>query len=138
MHRGRRARLDRLSRHAGEGGRAAVERHHLLRAHAAIGAAVCWSLARRGIDPSRAAALVVTDEAEAELAMLGDPPPLPAAEPSAWDRNLSPDPLLRLNDRLDQLAARYRGGGEAPDFAQASLAELLAWCIAADDGAGST
>ena len=138
MHRGRRARLDRLSRHAGEGGRAAVERHHLLRAHAAIGAAVRWSLARRGIDPSRAAALVVTDEAEAELASLATrrrflPPSLRHGTATC-----RPTRCCASTTDSDRLAARYRGGGEAPDLAQASLAELLAWCIAADDGAGST
>jgi hypothetical protein len=139
MHRGRRARLDRLSRRADDRDSAAAERYRVLAGRAAIGAAVRRSLARRGIEPSRVAALAVADEAEAELVMLGDPPPPPAAESSAWDRDLSPDPLLRLNDRLGRLAARYRGDPRTePDLAQASLAELFAWCIAADDGTDST
>ena len=99
MHRGRKARLDRLIRRAGEGDRAAVERHHLLRAHAAIGAAVRWSLARSGIDPAQVPALVVADEAAAELAASGDPPPPPSAEPPAWVGDLATDPLSRLDDR---------------------------------------
>jgi hypothetical protein len=46
---------------------------------------------------------------------------------------------MRLNDRLGRLAARYRGDPRAePDLAQASLAELFAWCLAVDDGLGST
>lgn len=145
MHRGREARLDRLIRRSGEGDRAAGERHRVLRAHAAIGAAVRWSLLQSGIDPARAAALLVADEAAAELAASGDPPLPPCAEPPAGERapaddsDPPDDPLSRFDGRIGRLVTRYRGDCAAdPDFARASLAELFAWCIAAADGAGST
>src|SRR4051812_41244393 len=75
MHRGREGRLDRLVRRAGEGDRTAVERYSLLSARAAIGAAIRESLARSSIDPTQVPALAVADEAAAELAASGDPPP---------------------------------------------------------------
>jgi hypothetical protein len=134
MHRGREARLDRLIRRSGEGDRAAVERYHVLSARAAIRE----GLARSGIDPAQVPALVVADEAAAELAASGDPPPPPSPEPPTWVGDLATNPLSRLDDRIGRLAARYRGGGQTPDLAQASLAELLAWCIAAADRSGST
>src|SRR3954451_25383236 len=81
MHRGREARLDRLTRRTGEEDRAAVERHHILRARAAIGAAVRWSRAGQGIDPPGAPALLIADEAAADLAAelaASGYPPLPS------------------------------------------------------------
>jgi hypothetical protein len=137
MQRGRRARLDRLGRLVGEGDDASAERRRVLLAWAAIGAAVRWSLVRQGIDPARVPALRVADEASAELAASGDPPPRFAPEQPARDRDLSGDPLASFDDRIGRLVARYRGSVPAiPDIARASLAELLAWCIAADS-AGS-
>src|SRR5829696_8085298 len=137
MQRGREARLDRLIRRTGEGDRAAVERYRVLLARAAVGAAIRWNLARLGIDPARVAALRVADEAAAELAASGDPtlPPCTerrAGEPALSDNFASPDdPGSRFDSRIERLVARYRGRGRpAPDFAQASLAELFAWCIA--------
>lgn len=137
MHRGREARLGRLIRLAGEGEGASAERHRVLRARAAIGTAVRWSLARQGVDPARVPALRIADEAAAELAALGDPPPEFTAEPPARDCDPSTDPLSCLEDRIGPLVARYRGSPRtSPDFAQVSLAELLAWCIAGADSGG--
>jgi hypothetical protein len=137
MQRGRRARLDRLIRAAGEGDHASVERRRLLLARAAIGDAVRLSLARQGIDPAHAPALRVADEASAELAASGDPPPWFSTEPSAGERDLSADFGSCFEDSIGRLVARYRGRArEAPDLARSSLAELLAWCIAGTDGAG--
>lgn len=137
MHRGREARLDRLIRRTGEGDSASVERHRVLLARAAIGAAVRWRLAQAGIDPARAPALRVADQACAELAASGDPPPRFSAELPACDRDLPADCESSFDDSIGRLVARYRGSGRAaPNFAQASLAELLAWCIAAADRAG--
>jgi hypothetical protein len=165
MHRGREARLERLTRRGGEGDRDAAERHRLLAARAAIGAAVRWSLARHGIDPADAAALRVADEAAAELGTGGperwtDTPTVPSpvipgssprrgrlgrgrddrdvtAEQPAGDRDRSAGPLSLFDDRIDRLVERYRGRVRtAPDLARSSLAELLAWCIAGGDGSG--
>src|SRR4051794_36146093 len=137
MPRGRRVRLDRLSRRGGTEDCVDAERRRVLLARAAIGAAVRWSLARQGIDPAQVPALRVADEASAELAASGDPPPRFAPEQSACDRDLPADPLACFDDSIGRLVARYRGSVPAvPDVARASLAELFAWCIAAD-GAGS-
>lgn len=137
MQRGRNARLDRLTRRAGTEDSAAAERYHLLSARAAIGQAVRWSLACRGIDPSRAVALRLADEAAAELAVLGSPPPLAPADPPGRGGDPASDPVARFGDRMGRLAAQYRDRGEVPDLAQASLAELLAWCIAHPEEAGT-
>jgi hypothetical protein len=145
MHRGREARLDRLIRRGGEGNRAAVERHRLLLTHAAIGAAIRESLARSGIDPGRAAALRIADEASAELAASGDPPPWLCAARAGGEHDSSdaPESLAdaesRFDDRMGRLVARCRDDPPTePDFARASLAELFAWCIAAADRTRST
>jgi hypothetical protein len=131
MHRGRKARLDRLARRAEIAAGTAVEHRRLLMARAAIGGAVRWSLARQGIDPARVPALRVADEAAAELAASGGPPLRCSAEEAADDRDPPADLGICLDDALGRLVERYRGGaGAAPDFARASLAELLAWCIA--------
>jgi hypothetical protein len=137
MQRGRRARLDRLIRRVGEGEGEVTERHRVLLARAAIGAALRWHLARQGIDPADAPALRVADQASAELAASGDPPPRFSAELPACDRDLPADRGSSFDDSIGRLVARYGGSGRAaPNFAQASLAELLAWCIAAADRAG--
>lgn len=136
MHRGREARLDRLSQRAGGEHGPDAERRRVLLARAAIGASVRCGLAQRGIDPARAAALRVADEASAELAASGDPPPRFSAERPACDRDLLDDAQARFNDNMGRLVARYRDlAAAAPDLARASLAELLAWCIASADAA---
>jgi hypothetical protein len=136
MHRGREARLGPLRRRAGGEDGAAAERRSALRARAAIGAAVRWSLAQRGIDPATAVALRVADEASAELAETADPAPRVCAEPPAGGPDLPGDPLARLDDMICGLVERYRDPeAAAPDLARASLAELLAWCIATADAA---
>lgn len=145
MHRGRNARLDRMSRRAGDGDCTAVERRRLLLARAAIGAAIRSSLERQGIDPARAAALRVADEASAELAASGGLPSQPCAERPSGNHSRSDDPgspdgsASGFDGRIDRLVARYRGGlPTEPDLARASLAELFAWCIAAADDTDST
>jgi hypothetical protein len=91
------------------------------RALGAVCAVVHDGLVRAGIDPARARALRLT--------------PTPAN-----DQNQSEDPEEFVIDDADGLAGifagkiaelvrRYRDGHE-PDFANASLAELLAWCLA--------
>jgi hypothetical protein len=87
-------------------------------------AAICALIRRRliekGIDPERAAALRLSPPAEprqisddAEEFVLSDS-----------------DSLTGLFvEKIGAIAGRYQNGDE-PDFAQASLAELLAWCFA--------
>ncbi|MGE0260597.1 MAG: hypothetical protein AB7T18_17785 [Alphaproteobacteria bacterium] len=172
MHRGRSARFNRLIRRTATGDGAAVEHRRRVAAHAAIGAAVRWSLARHGIDPALAPALRVADEAAAELAASDDPSPEPLAivdEIGTSHELAASQTLPRLRERegrryrasaqpihtsdgptggcgpptglgidfdngIARLVERYRSaGGPPPDLAQASLAELLAWCIAAAD-----
>ncbi len=38
--------------------------------------------------------------------------------------------------RIGDTARRFQNGGGAPDFANASLAELFAWCLARGANAG--
>ncbi len=139
MHRGRKARLDRLIGRAGDADDAAAERRRVLRARAAIGAAVRWSLAQSGIDPARAPALRVADEASAELAAAGVPHHASCADPPPCDRNPPADLGICLDEGISRLVQQYRGGVRtAPDLARSSLAELLAWCIAGARRANST
>jgi hypothetical protein len=133
MHRGRNGRLDRLIRRGGEAD-AAADRHRVLLARAAIGAAVRLSLVESGIDPAGVPALRVADEASAELAATGDPPSPYSGNRRASKRDLPVDTWLCRDDGIGRLVARYRGGvSAAPDLARSSLAELLAWCIAGVD-----
>jgi hypothetical protein len=142
MRRGHEARLGRLVRRVGEGGRADIERRDRLIALTVIGAAIRRGLAQSGIDPARAPALRIADEAAAELAASGDPPPACAGQPAGGrmlpsDAEPADETAPGFDSRIERLVAPYRDGLPAnPDFARASLAELYAWGVAADQ-AGS-
>jgi len=72
MHCARERRLGRVFAPIRQADRAAADHRNALRARAAIGAVVRWSLAQRGIDPTRAVMLCVADQAASELAAMGD------------------------------------------------------------------
>jgi hypothetical protein len=85
--------------------------------HEAIIATIRIGLVRAGLDPGEAVAL--------RRATLPEPQPTPAVAP--------PDPVPpdSLVGRMLALAQRYRDKGmPRPNLAQASLAELFAFCIA--------
>lgn len=113
----------------------------MLGAWATVCAVVRDTLLRSGIDPACARAL---SQAGGSLAGLGDTPEFPRA---GADRQSSrspgepadPDPdgaagLFAV--RIGDTARQFQTGGGAPDFANASLAELFAWCLARGANAG--
>jgi len=141
MHRGREGRLGRALTRVHGVDRAAAEHRGALRARAAIGEAVRWSLAQLGIDPARAVMLRVADDAAAELAAMCNTQELRRADRQApqHDGAALPDDDGWLDRDTSRLIARYRTGElPDPDPARASLAELFAWCIARHDGVGAT
>jgi hypothetical protein len=137
-----RARDTRLARLTARGARAdsaeAVDRC-ALRAWVAVRAVVNDGLAHAGIDPARARALRLA------------PHPGPLAPPSltlprsrgreGWGQSEPREPFeeIAASDsdglasvfaaKIDDMTRRYQDGS-APDFANASVAELFAWCLA--------
>jgi len=127
MRRGREAQMARLTARLTADDAAADWEGAALRARVKIGAALRQALAPLGIDPATVAMLRVSDEAAQELAVTPDRPErrAAAATPPAGER---PHDAARaaFEARIDRLARRYRDG-LGIDFAQASLAEALAW-----------
>jgi hypothetical protein len=140
MQRGRERRLGRALTRVCRPDREAAEHRGALRARAAIGEAVRWWLEEMGFDPARAVMLRVADEAAAELVAMCN-----TQELRKYDRKLPqhhgdapPDDGGWLDEPTRRLAERYRSGAlPEPDLAQASLAELFAWCMARHDAAGA-
>ncbi len=116
---------------AGERDSGAISRRRVWRAEVAMGAVIRSALARTGIDAAGATRLCLADEAAASLVAIPDTPELQRADGSSA---AAPN----TNDRapVDALApkilAQARGfaGGQPPDFANASFAELFAWSLA--------
>jgi hypothetical protein len=129
LPRAREATLAQLTARLGAADAAADWHAAALRARAKIGAAVRRLLAQSQIDPARVAMLQVSDAASRELATAADrPQPRPAAAPPPDERghDIAAEAFAT---RLGRLVQRYRAG-LGIDFAQASLAETLAWCLA--------
>ncbi len=101
-----------------------------LRAEAAMGAVIRNALARAGVDAAGATRLSFADEAAAALAAIPH-----MAELQREDANAAP---LANYDRAGEndfeskilAMARRFAGGQRPDFANASFAELFAWSLA--------
>ncbi len=116
----------------------AARQRRLLRAEAAIGSLVREALARRGVDPGAVTRLRLADDAAAALAALSDTPELARA-----DREALPPATERERASADVITAKIRGmtrsfaAAPAPDFANASLAELFAWSLAVAAGGGA-
>ena len=102
-----------------------------LRARVKVGMVLREALAQLEIDPATVAMLQIAEEAARELAEtagglegldLGAPPPVA-------DDQCDDDSAAQFEARIDGSVQRYR---DEPgiDFAQASLAEALAWCLA--------
>jgi hypothetical protein len=113
---------------AAEHGAAAIR--PALRAEAAMAAVIRSALARAGVDPAEATRLAFAEEATA-----------PAATPDTAgsqreDANGIPlanaDDSPRPDDFESKILAMARrfAGGQPPDFAKASFAELFAWSLA--------
>jgi hypothetical protein len=102
-----------------------------LRARVKVGMVLRQALVQLEIDPATAAMLRITDEAAQELAVTaGGAEGLGAgALPPVAGDPCDDDSAAALDARIDGSVQRYR---DEPgiDFAQASLAEALAWCLA--------
>jgi hypothetical protein len=107
-----------------------------LRAEAAMGAVIRSALARAGVDAAGATRLSFADEAAAPPVAI----PFVAIPDTAELQHEAANgaPPANANDRaaaddfeakILALARRF-AGGQMPDFANASFAELLAWSLA--------
>jgi hypothetical protein len=112
-----------------------------LRAEAAMGAVIRSALARAGVDAAGATRLCFADEAASPLVAIPDTAILDTAildtgELQREDANGAP--LANVYDRAGAddfeprilVMARRFAGGQPPDFANASFAELFAWSLA--------
>jgi hypothetical protein len=102
-----------------------------LRAEAAMGAVIRSALARAGVDVASAPRLAFAEEGAAPPAAIPD-----TAEAQREDANGAPlanaDDSPRPDDFESKILAMARrfAGGQPPDFANASFAELFAWSLA--------
>ena len=114
---------------AAEHGAAAIR--PALRAEAAMGAVIRSALARAGVDAAAATRLAFAEEAVTPPAATPD-----TAESQREDANSIPlanaDDRPRADDFESKILVMARGyaGGQRPDFANASFAELFAWSLA--------
>jgi hypothetical protein len=119
---------------AAEHGSAAIR--PTLRAEAAMGAVIRNALARAGVDAAGATRLSFADEAAAPLVVIPDTAIPDTAELQREDA--AGAPLANADDRAGEAdfeprilaMARRFAGGQMPDFANASFAELFAWSLA--------
>jgi len=84
-----------------------------------------------GIDSCRAVALRRGEEAAAELAAIPDSPELKAADEAivTADYSNAVGRSCELKAKIERIAKEYRGGHHQLDLANASPAELLAFCV---------
>jgi len=113
--RSRDRRLARLAAHSVDAAAEAEERCAATKARAAIVDTVRLSLTQLGIDPATVSALRRIDKAADEPA-----PATPAPQPDEDDP---------FGPEIERLARRYLDH-PAINFGQASIVEVLAWCIA--------
>ncbi len=97
-----------------------------LRAEAAMGAVIRRALARAGVDAASATQLSFADEAAAPLVATPDAAELHREDANnAYDRAGEDD----FESKILAMARRF-AGGQPPDFANSSFAELFAWSLA--------
>lgn len=109
----------------------AADHRRSLRTHVALCQLIRERLRLLGFEPALAETLRLGDEAAAELAAIPDTPELERADEIL--RTLcsdSGDAAQDLIKQLRRMAELYRSGQHRIDFANASPAELLAFCIA--------
>jgi hypothetical protein len=105
-------------------------------------ACVAWSSLIRerfrimGIDPALAVTLRRGEHAAAELAAIPDTDELQAADEAIVraERSNRDDGARQVRAKITRLAEQYRGGQHSSDLPNASPAELLAFCVALEDG----
>ena len=97
-----------------------------LRAEAAMAAVIRRALARAGVDAASATQLSFADEAAAPLVATPDAAELHREDANnAYDRAGEDD----FESKILAMARRF-AGGQPPDFANSSFAELFAWSLA--------
>lgn len=121
--------MARLTAHATAADNAAAWHTLALEARTAIGTALRQALAELAIDPAAVPMLRVSDEAAQELRTAGDRPKTDAAAPALDGDQRHVAAAEAFAKRIEGLAQRYKDG-QGIDFSQASLAEMLAWCLA--------
>jgi hypothetical protein len=131
MRRAREAQMARLAVRSTAADDAAAWRIATLRARVKLGTVLRQALVELGIDPATVKMLQIADEAARELAATPDGAEgLDAgAPPPVADDPCDDDSATAFEARIAGSVQRYR---DEPgiDFAQASLAEALAWCLA--------
>jgi len=86
-----------------------------------------------GIDSCSAVALRRGEEAAAELAGIPDTPDLTAADEAITTAHYcNADDQCEFKAKIERIAEQYRGGQRQLDLANASPAELLAFCVAVE------
>ena len=115
--------------------RQATHQREGLRSRVRLCEAIRQGLIAMSFDPQLAVALRRGDEAALELAAIPDTEELRAADAAivAADHHASGDEAAaQFLAKIEQMAKRYREGQHQPDFARASPAELLAFCVSAE------
>jgi hypothetical protein len=115
---------DRQASHHREGLRSSVRWRQIIRER----------LLEMGVDPTLAVTLQRGEEAAAELSAIPDTDELRAADEAITraDNRNGDEGARQFRSRIEQMAARYRNTQHQLDLANASAAELLAFCVAAE------
>jgi hypothetical protein len=118
--------------------RQAAHRRVLLRSCAKLHHVIRDRLHAMGIDAALVVALQRGEKATAELAAIPDTDELRAADEAivSADHRNGDETTRQFRAKIDQMARQYRDGQHRPDLAQASPAELLAFCVAVEIEAG--
>jgi hypothetical protein len=119
--------VDRQAAHHRQSLRACVEWHELIRERLRV----------MGIDPALAVALRRCEEGAAELAAIPDTDELRATDEAMVrpDYGNGDDEARNFWAKIAQIAVKYRDGQHRLDLANASPAELLAFCVAVEKAA---
>jgi hypothetical protein len=114
--------------------RQAACHRRLLRAYVKLHQLIRQRLRVMGIDLALAESLRRGDEAAAELAAIPDTPELERADKAILRTKCSNsgDGAHRVIGKIARMAELYRSGQHRIDFANASLCELLAFCVASE------
>ena len=131
MRRAREALMARLAARSTATDDAAAWHIATLRARVKIGMVLRQALSQLEIDPATVAMLRIADAAAQELAVTADGAEGldPSAPPPVAEDPCDDTTAAAFEVRIDGSVQRYRDE-PAIDFAQASLAEALAWCVA--------
>jgi len=104
---------------------------HGLRASVKVSAFIRERFLQMGLDPALATSLRRGDESAAKLAAIPDSETLEMADNEITRADPTGE-LSQFRSKMKQMAARFHDGSQ-PDFAKASPAELLAYCIAVEE-----